>query len=451
MRFSELDGTQIGVWGVGREIRSFATQVARHLSGAKIAVVALDQPPDEDVLESLGLPDGRLVIAAEAFEALAECDVVVRSPGVSLYRPELRALSERGIAVTTATALWLAERGSDGVIGVTGTKGKSTTSALLAHLLRAAGRSAHLAGNIGVPVLDLLDASRADLVVVELSSYQIADLVMGPEVVVFTNLYKEHVDWHGSEVAYRTDKLRLLGLPGVHTRILNGRDEGLLAGYPSGVDAPILFGTPDGWDATVRGVTWGGKELVVASDDLPLRGEHNALNLCAALAAMDVMTVSRPSLPAALGSFRGLPHRLELLGEHAGIQWVDDSISTTPESALAALASFPQRDLVLVGGGQDRSQDFTSLGETLAGRGAAVVGLPPTGERLVAAARHAGIPLSRAVVAGDMAEAVTLARRLASPGSTVLLSPAAPSYGTYKNFEERGEHFRQLVSALTGR
>jgi UDP-N-acetylmuramoylalanine--D-glutamate ligase len=451
MRFSELDGAQIGVWGVGREIRSFATQVARHLSSARIAVVALDKPPDEDVLKSLRLPDGRLAIGAEAFEALAECDVIVRSPGVSLYRPELRTLTERGIPVTTATALWLAERGSDRVIGVTGTKGKSTTAALLVHLLRSTGRRAHLAGNIGVPVLDLLDASPADLVVVELSSYQIADLVTGPETVLFTNLYKEHVDWHGSEVAYRTDKLRLLGLPGVRRRVLNGRDQGLLAAYPSGVDAPILFGTADGWDATARGVAWGGKEIVVASEDLPLRGEHNALNLCAALTTMDAMGVSRPSLPGALRSFHALPHRLELVGEYEGIQWVDDSISTTPESALAALASFPQRDVVLLGGGQDRGQDFTSLGRTLAGRGAAVVGLPPTGERLVVAARQAGIPLSRAVIAVDMVEGVTLSRRLASPGSTVLLSPAAPSYGTYKNFEERGEHFRQLVSALTGR
>jgi UDP-N-acetylmuramoylalanine--D-glutamate ligase len=448
MRFSELDGKRIGVWGAGREIGSFATQLSRHLSGARLAVVALDEPPGEDVLERLGASDGQLALGSEIFEALAGCEVIVRSPGVSIYRPELRALSEGGVPVTTATALWLAERGAERVIGVTGTKGKSTTAALLAHLLRAADRSAHLAGNIGVPVLDLLEAASSDLVVVELSSYQISDLQLGPEVAVFTNLYKEHVDWHGSEIAYQTDKLRLLGLPGVRARVLNGRDGSLLAACPAGVEGPILFGTSDGWDANVRGDLERQGELVLANADMPLRGEHNTLNLCAALTAMDAMAVPVPRLSEALRSFRALPHRLELLGERDGIQWVDDSISTTPESALAALASFPDRDVVLLGGGQDRDQDFNLLAQALVERGAAVVGLPPTGARLVTAARGAGMSPLRAVEAADMVDAVALARGLASPGSTVLLSPAAPSYGTYRNFEERGDHFRGLLSAL---
>ncbi len=129
------------------------------------------------------------------------------------------------MAVTTPTSLWLAEHGSEGVIGVTGTKGKSTTAALTHHLALAAGRSASLAGNIGVPALDLLDSEPAELVVLELSSYQIADLQRGPEVALYTNLYREHTDWHGSEAAYRADKLRLLELPGVRTAVLNARDQ----------------------------------------------------------------------------------------------------------------------------------------------------------------------------------------------------------------------------------
>jgi UDP-N-acetylmuramoyl-L-alanine---L-glutamate ligase len=446
MRFSELEGAHIGVWGAGREIASLAAQVARHLPNARIAVVALDEPPADGAPGGLALPGSRLAVGTDALEALAGCDVVVRSPGVSLYRPELRELAARGVPITTATSLWLAERGGEGVIGVSGTKGKSTTAALLAHLLRAAGRTVHLAGNIGAPALDLLESPPEDLVVLELSSYQIADLASGPRVAVFTNLYREHVDWHGSDAVYRSDKLRLLALPGVRVRVLNGRQGQLAAACPPDADPPVLFGTSEGWDADARGVVWRGEEVVVASAELPLRGEHNALNLCAALTAMDAMAVSAAPLGEALRSFRALPHRLEPLGEHHGLQWVDDSISTTPESTLAALASFPERDVVLVAGGQDRAQDYTRLGEVLVQRRAAVVGLPPTGGRLVAAALRAGVGRARAVEVADMGEAVARARELAAPGATVLLSPAAPSYGAYKNFEERGEHFRRLVS-----
>src|SRR5207248_3237302 len=157
VRFSELDGARVGVWGAGREISSFAGQLARRLPSATLAVAAFDGPPPADVRAALRAPELLVVDAAEALGALSGCDVVVRSPGVSMHRPELRALREQGTPVTTATALWLAERGGRGVIGVTGTKGKSTTAALIFHLARAGGRAAQLAGNIGVPALELLE------------------------------------------------------------------------------------------------------------------------------------------------------------------------------------------------------------------------------------------------------------------------------------------------------
>ena len=206
----------------------------------------------------------------------------MRSPGVSIHRPELERLRAVGIPVTTATGLWLAERGGAGVIGVTGTKGKSTTAALGAHLARAAGVEMLLAGNIGVPALDLLDAAPQAPAVVELSSYQIADLEIGPEVAVLTNLFREHVDWHGSEVAYRAEKLRLLSLPGVRVRVLSARERGL---YPPDAGGEVrYFGSPEGWDVLDGGVAHRGRPAVSAGE-MPLPGEHNAMNLCAALAA----------------------------------------------------------------------------------------------------------------------------------------------------------------------
>jgi UDP-N-acetylmuramoylalanine--D-glutamate ligase len=201
---------------------------------------------------------------------------------------------------------------------------------------------------------------------------------------------------------------------------------------------------PGGWDLTSRGIELRG-ELALARAELPLRGEHNALNLCGALTALEASGVAPPPLADALDGFEGLPHRLEAVAESGGVLWVDDSISTTPESTLAALASFPGREIVLIGGGQDRGQDFAGLASELARRRATLVGVPSTGARLVAAARAAGLTPAQAIEASGMESAVAIARELGRPGGVILLSPAAPSYDHYRDFEDRGERFRTLA------
>jgi UDP-N-acetylmuramoyl-L-alanine---L-glutamate ligase len=443
VRFSDLEGAAVGVWGAGREIRSFATQLARRLPAARIAAVAFDGTPDGPAQGLIADTGARAGSAA----VLDGCDVVVRSPGVSIHRPEIERLYDRGVPVATPTGLWMAERRGEGVIGVTGTKGKSTTAALAWHLARAAGRPARLAGNIGAPALDLLDGEPGDPDVVELSSYHTADMETGPQVAVVTSLFREHVDWHLSEDSYRAEKLRLLALPGVRVRVLNGADAAL-ASAPGQAPA-ALFAVASGWDADDEALRRGGLP-VARLDELPLPGHHNALNLCAALTALEAFGLAPPALPAGLAGFVPLPHRLQTVGDAGGVLWVDDSISTTPESALAALASFPGREVVLIGGGQDRGQDLAALGQELARRAAAVIGVPSTGPRLVSAARAAGVPDRRAIEAADLRGAVARAASLARAGSVVLLSPAAPSYDHYRSFEQRGDTFAALVRAITG-
>jgi UDP-N-acetylmuramoyl-L-alanine---L-glutamate ligase len=456
VRFSELEGARIGVWGAGREITSLADQLARRLPSARIVVAAFDADPGEGVRGVLRAPHASVVVGSAALAALSRCDVVVRSPGVSIYRHELLALRAGGIPVTSATSLWLAERGGTGVIGVTGTKGKSTTAALACRLARAAGREVQLAGNIGVPAIELLDGPPAEVTVLELSSYQIADLACGPEVALFTNLFREHTDWHGSEERYRADKLRLLTLPGVREAVLNARDPVLAGLAGERVDGAAatglgdqlevaLYGTPTGWDVAAGKLTLAGVERG-STADLRLPGEHNALNLCGALAGLEALGVAPPPLAAALEGFGGLAHRLETVAESGEVLWVNDSISTTPESAIAALASFPGREPILIAGGQDRGQDYRELGRAIARAGARVIGVPSTGARLIATARGAGVAAERALEAVDLASAVALARELADRGSVVLLSPAAPSYDAYRDFEQRGERFRELVA-----
>jgi UDP-N-acetylmuramoylalanine--D-glutamate ligase len=444
VRFSELEGASVGVWGAGREIGSFARQLALRIPSARIAAAVFDAPPGAEEIAALGSADVVTGPPEQAGRLLGECDVVVRSPGVSIHRRELAALIAAGKPVTTATGLWLAEREGRGVIGVTGTKGKSTTAALIAHLLRAGGIPAALAGNIGAPALDLLDGDQDAPAVVELSSYQIADLPHGPEVALLTNLYREHIDWHGSEQAYRAEKLRLFELPGVRVRVLNARTDGL-APAPTG-SRTLRFGEPGGWDVRAGALTLAGAEQVQLAE-LPLAGEHNALNLCAALSALEAFGAQAPSLPGALAGFAALPHRLETVHEQDGVTWVDDSISTTPESTMAALASFPGRELILIAGGQDRGQDFGGLAADLTARGTTVIAVPSTGPRLLAELIREGARGERALTAADLAEAVALARAHARAGSVVLLSPAAPSYDHFRDFEQRGERFRALAAA----
>jgi UDP-N-acetylmuramoyl-L-alanine---L-glutamate ligase len=441
MRFSDLDGKRVGVWGLGRETRSLARQLSERLPRARLAVVVR-----EESTETVTGPhwDGAAIVGPQdAVAALSGCDVLVRSPGVSVHKPALQELAARGVAATTATALWIGERRGHNVIAITGTKGKSTTASLLAHLL-SSEHPAHLAGNIGAPALDLLDVPAGDWVVLELSSYQIADLRHGPEVAAITNLYREHIDWHGSEDAYRREKLRLFSLPGV-----------VACAYPpkfADIEAAVAmcprrvpFGEDQGWHVTEDGGVGHPDGTVLASGDLPFRGPHNALNICAALAAIDAADLPRPRLPEALTGLVPLPHRLQTVLERDGIEWIDDSISTAPESSLAAIAAFPERPVVLIAGGQDRDQDYAELGRTAAERDLVLVTLPVTGSRLARAAADAGLKHDRIVEAAAMEDAVEVARRRATPGTVVLLSPAAPSYNCYRNFEERGDHFASLA------
>ncbi len=448
MRFSELDGKAVAVWGVGRETRSFANHMHAKLPRSRLVAVVGDRPErDADAaLKDPNLSGAPFVAGERASEDLVGVDVLVRSPGVSIHKPQLQLLRDRGVVVTTATGLWLSERAGVNVIGVTGTKGKGTTAVLVAHL-SAPARKTHLAGNIGRPVLDLLDAPLEELVVLELSSFQISDLVQGPRVAVLTNLFKEHVDWHGSEAAYRREKLRLLGLPGVQAVAYRPGDPEV-QGAVAGDAVHVHFGVPGGWHIEDDGVVSDGDGTLISPRSLPLPGRHNAENLCAALAALDAAGLERPSLPAALAGVHGLPHRLETIFVTDGVEWVDDSIATNPASTVVALAAFGDRDVVLIAGGYERGQDLSDLARVAAaGERLRLICLPDTGARLADAAISAGMAPERIVHASDLADAVRIAREQAQPGWVVLLSPAAASYNSYQDFEERGAHFAALAGA----
>lgn len=442
LTLADLAGRRVAIWGAGREGRA-ALAAVRAAGAGSIAL--LDDRPLGAAAAELDLDGVEIAVGGELAAALGRAEIVVKSPGVSLYRDEVQRALGAGVRFTSGTRLWLAENPRATSVAITGTKGKSTTAALLAHMLEAAGVRSELCGNIGRPLLALLELEPGPEVwVIELSSYQTADLDVWPAWGVLLNLHPEHLDWHaGSVDTYYADKLRLLtGLQ--RGRSVVAADEPRALAATAGRE-PLLFNHSGGLRVEESAI-WDGEERLTDPRRPPLRGDHNLENACAALTVARALGVSLEACLGSLSSYRGLPHRLELLGERDGLLWVDDSISTIPQSALAALAAFRGRELTLLAGGFDRGVDYGPLATALAaGAAGAVVTLPPSGERLAtairAAAAAAGSSGPALHPAADLGEAVQTARAVTPPGGVVLLSPAAASYGAFADFRERGRAF----------
>ncbi|HET6529544.1 MAG TPA: Mur ligase family protein, partial [Actinoplanes sp.] len=301
--------------------------------------------------------------------------------------------------------------------------------------------------NIGVPLLDL---PPAELYVLELSSYQCADLTDSPRVAVVTALFPEHLDAHGGEREYYRDKLNLLAHR-PELIVVNGADERLMAEVATVTDAggfgPVPAAADDSRFRVEDGSVWCSDEMLFPRSDFRLRGVHNGRNLCVALAVLDGIGVDvrTPEVAAAVRAFEGLPHRLAEIADPSGLTFVDDTLSTSPYSAMHAIDAYPDRPLTVLVGGTDRGLDYTPLRRHLEGRELTVIGIPDSGPRIVA--ELTGLPGVRTEQAEDLPSAVRLARKLTPADGVVLLSPAAPSYGRYRNFEHRSEAFRQAIQA----
>ncbi|RCS31342.1 UDP-N-acetylmuramoyl-L-alanine--D-glutamate ligase [Rhodanobacter denitrificans] len=436
MRFADLARRRVAIWGFGREGHAVIKALRVRLPAQSLTLFC-----GAAEVEAARAFDAALeVVAGEPDAAtLGRFDVVVKSPGISAYKPALLAAQAQGTRFTSGTALWFAENPQARVIAVTGTKGKSTTSALLAHVARALGVRTALAGNIGLPLLELLD-QRAELWVIELSSFQTGE-AGALELGVVTSLYEEHLDWHGSRERYVADKLKLADA--ARTLLVNGQQPGLLertAAHPH----RLVFGTPEGWHVRDGFIRRGVREVFLI-EQLAAPGLHNALNACAALAALEAIGMDALAAAPVLASFRPLPHRLQPLGERDGWYWVNDSISTTPLATLAALESLHGRTVTVLVGGHDRGLDWTPFVEAMRATPAhAIVCMGANGARIEAALRVAGVACPVLLVS-DLANAVEAARARTPEHGVILLSPGAPSFDQFKDYAERGRRFGVLA------
>ena len=455
MRLSEIEYPRVAILGMGREGQAVWRHIRRRYPDKPLSLFS-ESVIDEQFAQQLNPSIDEIHIGMFDVTALSQFDLLVRSAGISIYREELTQLRSKGVRFTTASNLWFAENSEAKTICITGTLGKSTTSSLIAHLLGRAGVKACLAGNIGRPMLDCEDEA-VDWWVIELSSYQISDLVAKPDIAVLLNIREEHLDWHRGFENYKADKLKIAQLAYAGTVIANFSDPVLtenLRNFP-GISWFNKTGT---WQAGETGVfrqsvhpdqqLGSGYEAPAihqnhADAPVSLPGEHNMQNLAAALTVLDVLGLDCPRLDEALSSFSGLPHRLQHMGVKNGIRYVNDSISTTPDSVKAALKTIGSQDTVLLLGGMDRGLDWSGFAADVSDHSPfAIITMPDNGQNIYDCLKAAGVePDGGLHASSGLKEAVALAEELVPEMGCILLSPGAPSYPHYRDYEDRGRQF----------
>jgi UDP-N-acetylmuramoylalanine--D-glutamate ligase len=417
--------------------------------GAEVAVT--DTRPDPPGLAELerDFPTVPCYLGGFPVAVFARAQRLLVSPGVPLQTPAIATAAARGVPVWGDIELF-ARLAQAPIAAITGSNGKSTVTTLLGLMVEQAGVPVAVGGNLGTPTLDLLARPGVELYVLELSSFQLASTYsLNARVSTVLNLSPDHLDWHLSLEAYRQAKQRIFRGDG--WMVLNADDPAVAAmAEPGRRTLYFTLSTPGPADFGLRrrdGELWlaRGEDDWLRADELKIRGDHNLANALAALCLGHALGLAREPMLAALRTFTGLPHRTQLVLEHNGVRWYDDSKGTNVGATLAAVKGLPGR-LVLIAGGDGKGQDFSPLGAALAPKVHALVLIGRDAPAIAAAAagRVAVHP------AESMAGAVALAAQLAEPGDSVLLSPACASFDMFRNYEERGRVFAAEVRRQLG-
>lgn len=448
---AKLKGKNVAVMGIGVSNQPLIRLLAK--SGAH--VVARDKKSRAQLgalaeeLEALGVD---LVLGDEYLEG-ALGDVVFRTPGMRPDVPALEAARAGGTEITSEMEVFFAVCPCP-IVAVTGSDGKTTTTSILAEMLRAAGKKVWVGGNIGTPLLDQADAMKPeDRVVLELSSFQLMSMHASPAVAVITNLSPNHLDWHRGMEEYlwaKCNVFRHQGKDGVV--VLNGDNETTRSLVPQAPGQVRLFSrreTPDNGAYLRDGMLCLNGEPVLPAAEIRIPGVHNVENYLAAMAALAGQVA--PAVMAQVArEFSGVEHRLELVRERRGVRWYNDSIGTSPSRTLAGLACFPQ-PVILIAGGYDKQIPFDSLGAEIPKKVKTLLLCGATADKIEAAVKaapdyEAGRPEIRRF--SQLAEVVAAADAIARAGDVVLFSPACAAFDQFPNFGVRGRFFKEKVNEL---
>lgn len=448
---------KVAILGLGVEGLSCIKFLSKN--GADITVLdrrnkeAIDNDIYDDA-KDLGV---KFTLGKDYLQKLSDFDVIFRSPGFQRNNSELLGAEKQGVTVTSLTKLFF-DLCPCQIIGVTGTKGKGTTSSLIHEMLKESGRDAYLGGNIGTPPLDFLDQLNKDsIVVLELSSFQLQDMTKSPHIAVMLMTTSEHMDHHKDVSEYVDAKRNILRFQTASDFAIVNRD------YPASNESDIysegkvfyVSRERSGVDGSfIRdGVLWmqkdGNEKKVIDVKDILLPGRHNLENAAAASLAAHLAGAEREQVEDVLKSFRGLEHRLELVREVNGVKYYDDSFSTTPETAIAAIEAFTAPEILILGG-SSKNSDFTELGKVISDNKniKAIIGIGDEWWEIKSKIKNQKSNILMIEDAKDMRTVVLAASKIAQEGDVVLLSPACASFGMFKNYKDRGDQFKSGVLAL---
>ena len=449
--YASVCGKTVAVCGIGKNNPPVVLQLLQH--GAK--VIACDKRSREELGETADLLEkaGADLVLGEGYLDHLDADLILRTPGMKPYLPAFEEARAQGKTVTSEMELFF-DFCPAPIFAVTGSDGKTTTTTVIAGLLEAAGKTVHLGGNIGRPLLPIIEEIESDhAAVVELSSFQLTGMTKRPRVAVVTNVAPNHLDWHTDMQEYIDAKRNLVSHQQAEDRAVLNADNEITRSFAESCPSDVRWfsrlheverGTFLGEDGVLYGVENGVKTPIVAAKEIRLPGVHNIENYLAAFAAL--WGIVSPEIMADYArTFGGVVHRSELVRTRNGVRWYNDSIGSSPSRTIAGLKAFDRR-VVLIAGGYDKHIPYDPLGPVAAETVKAAVLMGATADAIETAVRaHSDLPIYRV---SNMEEAVEKADEIAIDGDIVFMSPASASFDMYKNFEERGNHFKRLVEEL---
>jgi len=452
--YESLNGKRVFLLGAGLSHRQLVEKFARY--GAKITLCDRRTDLGEEYSELLAKSHADTMLGDEYLAHLDEADIIFRTPGIDYTKPEIQAAVKAGKHITSEmeTFFDLCEAKK---IGVTGSDGKTTTTTLIAKILENSGFTIHLGGNIGRPLLPIIDdISPDDIAVVELSSFQLISMKTSPDISLVTNVVPNHLDHHKDMQEYIDAKrniithqnengITVLNLGNDITRTMISDVKGTLRLFAR---QPVENGAYIDGDSlyTARN---GVAERFMNFDGIRLVGQHNRENIAAAV-AVTMELADRDRTVETIRNFNGVEHRIELVREFNGAKWYNDSIATTPTRTIAGLRSFDEK-VILIAGGSDKKLSYDPLAPDILKHVKTLLLCGTTAEAIEKSVRECdGFEQSdiELVRLENIPAAVGYAAEIAKRGDVVLLSPASPSFDSYANFEKRGEHFKKLVNEL---
>jgi UDP-N-acetylmuramoylalanine--D-glutamate ligase len=432
---SKYKNKRVAVLGLGIEGKDAINYLLKE--GADVTL--FDRKPEAG-LDFAGIPRNKIdVIVGSDYlkDGLVGFDFIVRSPGVYRFIPEIVDAEKQGVVVTSAIKMFFDECPAQ-IIGVTGTKGKGTTSTLIYEILKAAGKVVYLAGNIGKPYLELLrEVKKNSWVILEMSSFQLIDMTSSPHIAVVLNVTEDHLDWHKSREEYINAKKNIVRYQTFEDFAVINEEYKVSKSFASETRAKVVFFSKKSLDNKFK-------------QDLLLRGEHNLENIAAAVSVARILEIDDKEILEVVKKFKGLEHRLELVDTIGGVTFYNDSFATGPQPTIAAINSFSEPETLILGG-SDKGLDYKELGEVIKNKPNVknIILIGDTRSKIFDTFK--GSPFKGKIFDlgySSMKEIVTKAFEVSPKGGVVVLSPAAASFDMFENYKDRGNQFKKAVESL---